>query len=118
MEIESALKILRLLSDGVEPTTGEIFPPDSSFQKPDTIRALCKTVDFLERKLARDKFHKNLFPKAGTPWTKNEDEFLAEDFDQAMSVSDLSNKHGRTLNAIKARLFKLGKISKPDADSE
>ena len=48
METDTALRILRVLSDGIDPVTGEVFPPESPYQRADTIRALLKAVDALK----------------------------------------------------------------------
>lgn len=37
---ECSLEILQALADGVDPVSGEMFPPDSPYQQPEVIRAL------------------------------------------------------------------------------
>jgi len=44
MDTDRAKEILELLSDGIDPFTGEIFPKDSPYQHPDTVRALFKAI--------------------------------------------------------------------------
>lgn len=115
MEIDVALRILRTLSDGIDPVTGEIFPPESPYQRPDTIRALLTAVYSLEKIQGRASRH-GIFPwNAGKPWTEEEERLLTAGYDQGVPFSELSKKHGRTLGAIKSRLLKLGKISSVDA---
>ena len=52
---------------------------------------------------------------AGRRWTDEEDALLRREFDEAFSVAELAQKHGRTRNAITLRLMKLGRI---DAGAE
>ncbi len=48
MEIEQVKKILRLLADGTDPFTGEIYPEGSPYHNPETIRALYKALLLIE----------------------------------------------------------------------
>ena len=48
MEHDRAKEILRTLADGRDPATGEQFPPNSPYQRADTVRALCMAVDALD----------------------------------------------------------------------
>ena len=49
MEASQAVRILRALADGIDPYTGEVFPQESPYQHPDTVRALWSAVRALER---------------------------------------------------------------------
>jgi len=49
MEIAKAISIIRSLSEGVDPYTGEQYPADSPYQMPDTVRALHMVVMALEK---------------------------------------------------------------------
>jgi hypothetical protein len=49
METDRATEILRLLGEGIDPFTGEIFPQNSPYQHPDTVRALFKAIDALRK---------------------------------------------------------------------
>ena len=111
MEITKTLEIIKALSQGVDPHTGEIYPPDSPYQHPDTIRALFEAITTLEKMLGRSKRQKSLPENAGKAWTIEEDNLLIEQFDKGVSVKELSGDHKRTEGAIKSRLLKLGKIS-------
>ena len=39
MEIERAREIIKQLADGVDPTTGEVLPRESVYNKPEVIRS-------------------------------------------------------------------------------
>lgn len=45
MDPTRAIEIVRQLADGIDPTTGERFPPDSPYQQADTVRALYLALD-------------------------------------------------------------------------
>jgi len=111
MEPGKALEILQDLSDGIDPHTGEIFPSDSPYQHPDTVRALFKAINALARIQERSKREKALPENAGKPWNAEADALLAQQFDSGVSFKELSKDHKRTDGAIKARLIKLGKMS-------
>lgn len=49
MELSEALKIVQLLSDGIDPETGEVLDDESTFNEPQVIRALAVAVKALER---------------------------------------------------------------------
>jgi len=48
------------------------------------------------------------FPRAFEPWTRQEEEDLAGQFHQGLSVAEIAALHGRKRGAIKTRLKKLG----------
>ncbi len=110
MDKSKELEILESLCEGINPSTGEIFPDDSLYQQPDIIRALfkaTKALEFMENTNKKKKvFHEN----AGKSWYEEDDEKLIEQFDLGMSIKELAKNHQRTAGAIKARLTKLGKL--------
>lgn len=54
---------------------------------------------------------------AGKPWTELEDHKLEDEFDSQMPIAAIAQEHGRTKGAIESRLVRLGKITKPKAES-
>ena len=40
MDANQALAVVRSLANGVDPETGEVFPPESAYQRPLVVRAL------------------------------------------------------------------------------
>ena len=48
MEIEQVKKILKLLADGTDPFTGEIYPEGSPYHNSETIRALYEALLLIE----------------------------------------------------------------------
>src|SRR5436305_1838010 len=49
MDQTQALAVVRSLANGVDPETGEVFPPESAYQRPQTVRALYEAAAALER---------------------------------------------------------------------
>ncbi|MBT2563800.1 hypothetical protein J7E50_21425 [Pedobacter sp. ISL-68] len=93
------MEVLEQLAAGVDPATGEVFPPDSPYQQAPIIRALYFAIS--ELKVLADK------GKQGQPWTTEEDSLLLKDFNEGTKISQLAKLHGRSYGAIKARLIKL-----------
>jgi len=110
MDAAKSLHILCSLGEGVDPQTGEVFPADSPYQHPDTVRALFAAIQALEKQEQHQKREQYLPANAGKPWDKGEDDQLCADFDQGMTIKQLSQRHGRTQGAIQSRLMKLGKL--------
>ena len=125
MELATALNILEQLADGVDPHTGEVFAPDSPYQHPATVRALHAALRELGKQApaaaapsarparAADA-PRNAPPKAGKPWSDEEDQALASAFDAGKPVPELAEAHQRSRFAIEARLAKLGRIKLPE----
>jgi hypothetical protein len=111
MDINKALEIIKALSEGVDPFTGEVFSSDSPYKHPDIIRALSKAVSSLEYLRKKSERQESLPENAGKPWSAEEDNLLIDRFDKGMSFKRLSEGHKRTEGAIRSRLVKLGKIS-------
>lgn len=110
METSEALQIVKILADGVDPTTGEIFESDSVFQNPQVIRALCKAVSLMERHTEREQKTRSLPPNAGKPWDASEEQEALSAFKSGVSVAEIARKHDRTPGAIRSRLAKHGLI--------
>lgn len=116
MEREQTLKILNALANGVHPTTGEVFGPDSPYQQSDMVRALFEAVRLIEGSPAsHDNQNQERRPgemPANTfaRWTSEEEERLAAGFDAGKTSAELARLHNRSRAAIEARLLKMGKI--------
>ena len=112
MTTDKAIDILKLLADGTDPTTGEVFPDDSAYNRPEIIRALFVAIDALERVRRNEKRKSTLPENAGKSWDKVEDTKLISEFDNGKSIREIANMHKRTAGAIESRLIKLGKIER------
>ena len=111
METDRELEILKSLSDGINPLTGEMFPEDSPYRDPGTVSALRKAIDALSKVQSREVRQGKLPGNAGKPWTEEEDNELTRNYEAGRSCKEISEQHKRTAGAVKSRLLKLGKIT-------
>ncbi len=110
MELEKAISIVKALSEGVYPYTGEQYPEDSPYQNANTVRALFAAITALEKQQKSIIRQQKIPGGAGKPWIEEEDNRLLEAFDADTPINEISKEHGRTVGAIKSRLVKHGKI--------
>lgn len=111
MEQAQALAIVRSLADGVDPESGEVFPPESTYQRPQVVRALYAAAEALERSERFDRRKAQLPPKTGEPWLEEEDRKLLAAFDAGSPLAELATAHQRTQTGIRARLVKYGRLA-------
>lgn len=107
MDIKRAKEIVRILADGVDPTTGEILPKDSVYNQPDVIRALYSLLNAVPENTNPNP-NTDALRNAGKPWTEMEDDKLLDEFASKMKVSEIAKEHGRSRGAIDSRLTMLG----------
>lgn len=105
-----AKKIIEALANGIDPETGEILSEQSTFNRPQVIRALFVAIKALDSAAKRAERTKSLPNNAGRSWSKREDQELLSLFDSHVPIKDIAQKHGRTQGAIAARLVRLGRI--------
>lgn len=110
VEITKALEIIRALADGIDPYTGEVYPGNSPYQNPETVRALFTAIKVLESAQKRKKRKRVLPDRAGEPWDDGETSLLIKKFEEGVPISEIAVEHKRTEGAIRTRLEKLGKI--------
>lgn len=120
MDIHRAKEIVELLANGVDPTTGEVFPPDSHYNNPEIIRALFTILDSVRtpakatKKSIEEKQQDNLDngkPKnAGLPWNLEQRQDVAALFNDGKTIKELASYFERTQGAIKSELTHQGLI--------
>ncbi len=111
MDSAQALAVVRSLANGVDPESGEIFPPDSTYQRPQIVRALYEAASALERQERFDRRRAQMPSKTGEPWSEDEDRKLLAAFDAGRALQELAAAHERTMGAVRARLLKYGRIN-------
>lgn len=121
MDIDNSVKVLEALANGVDPTTGELFPSNSPYCSPEVIRALFTCVQYIKsppkkcKKSFEERQEENLrkgLPKnAGMPWTRELKTELASDFQSGLSTSELGVRYERTKGSIVSELKKQGLIT-------
>ena len=123
METAKTIEILKTLAEGIDPGTGEQFPAGSTYQQPDTVRALFAAIRMLENPAVTSSrapsqataapTGKSTPQNAGRPWSEEEDARLGTTYDAGKSIEELAGIHKRSKWAIEARLARLGKIPEP-----
>jgi len=111
MDASQALAVVRSLANGIDPVTGEVFPAESAYQRPDVVRALYEAAHALERHERYDRRKAEMPAKTGEPWSEDEDRKLLAAFDSGQSLQELAVAHQRTLAGVRARLLKYGRIN-------
>jgi hypothetical protein len=111
MDQTQALAIVRSLANGVDPESGEVFAPDSAYQRPQVVRALYQAAAALERIERFERRRAQMPQKTGEPWTEEEDRKLLAAFDAGRALQELAAAHERTMGAVRARLLKYGRIN-------
>jgi hypothetical protein len=96
------IEILESLANGINPTTGEIFPNDSPYQEKEIVNALFDAVSELKKSIIKGN--------QGSKWTDDEDVKLEINFEKGLKTTEIAKIHGRTAGAIRSRLIKLGLI--------
>ena len=123
MSIDTHLKIIEALANGIDPATGEVLAKESPYNNPDVIRALFAAINHIKGSLTKQPKVKktieqkqsenieNSLPKnAGLPWTDEQKNDLAAQFSAGESFTNLAEIHGRTKGAITSELRKQGLI--------
>jgi hypothetical protein len=111
MDAGQALSVVRSLANGIDPESGEVFPSESAYQRPQVVRALYEAATALER-IERFERRKSQLPqKTGEPWSEDEDRKLLAAFDAGRALQELAAAHERTMGAVRARLLKYGRIN-------
>ncbi len=111
MNQSEALAIVRSLASGVDPASGEVFAPESPYQRADTVRALFAAAEALERAAQFERRKQQLPAKTGLPWTEEEDRRLLASFDAGRGLVELAQAHERTQTGVRARLVKYGRLA-------
>jgi hypothetical protein len=111
MDHDQALEIVRLLTDGIDPTTGEELPAGSPLQQPQIIRALAMALRLLQAEAARAARRARLPEQTGQPWSAEEDRRLVEGYEANRDLATLALAHRRTKGAVRTRLLMLGKFA-------
>ena len=104
-------EIVKSLANGVDPDSGEVFPAEGAYQRPQTVRALFAAAEALERAAQFERRKQQLPAKTGEPWSEDEDRKLLASFDAGHALGELAAAHQRTQTGIRARLVKYGRLA-------
>jgi len=114
VDIIKAKEIVEMLADGIDPTTGEILPPESHYNNPEIIRALFTILRSIRmpakvlKKSIEEKQKENIEnerPKnAGLSWNEEKKIEVSLLYSQGKTIDELSTHFERTIGAIKSEL--------------
>ena len=110
MDINRAKEIIATLAEGVDPTTGEVLPDNSVFNKGEIVRAFYAVLNHLDAK----KPKKNMPANAGKPWTKEDENLLVSLYRSGTPKREICKTMQRTESGVAARLVHLGIIDNRD----
>jgi hypothetical protein len=120
METTEARVIVKTLAQGIDPTTGEVFPPNSPYNDPRIIRALFKVHELAwppgRSKLSVDErrqrnIDRGLPRNAGLPWSEEDREAVASGFKNGKTIREMATSFERSLTAINSELIRQELIS-------
>lgn len=111
MDAAQTLAVVRSLANGVDPESGEVFPPESAYQRPQVVRALYLAASALEHIERVERRRAQMPQKTGEPWSEDEDRKLLAAFDAGRALQELAAAHERTTSAVRARLVKYGRLA-------
>ncbi len=115
MELTQSRNIVKTLAQGVHPSTGEVFPPDSPYNDPEVIRALFFILDVgnsgkKPRMSIEERRQNNLElgrPRnAGLPWTEDDRSLVKSRFLEGTTIEKLAAELERSSAAIVAEIIR------------
>ena len=108
VEIRETIRIVRMLADGKDPATNSPLPAHSPYQNGQVVRALMMAVRLLE--VEEQRRARNAGPNSFSPWTRQKDEQLCQEFQKRTDFNEIARLHRRSRGTIVSRLTKLGKL--------
>lgn len=115
MELNQSRRIVNTLAQGIHPTTGEVFPPESAYNDPEVIRALFSVLESIKyirgpkrstEERRRDNLELGRPKNSGMPWTKEDRALVKSSYLDGMAVEKLAKSLGRSSAAIVAEIIR------------
>jgi len=115
MELTQSRNIVKTLAQGVHPSTGEVFPPESPYNDPEVIRALFSILESVKqsrtpRKSIEERRQQNLEvgrpTNSGLPWTEEDRTIVRSGFRDGTAIEKLAAKLERSRSAIVAEVIR------------
>jgi len=115
MELNESRNIVKTLAQGVHPTTGEVFPPESPYNDPEVIRALFSVLEVVKhvrqpRKSLDERRRENVEVgrpmNSGLPWTEEDRAAVKTGFQEGMTIEKLAATLGRSSGSIVAEVIR------------
>ena len=119
MHYQTAIDILQMMQNGVDPITGEVFPKDHVCCEPDVMDALAVAVmalDAQKNQTACSKtYRKNGQLNAGRPWTDEDIGQLQALHAQGVSVEEICRQLQRRPRGVERQLMLLERAASKDS---
>lgn len=115
MELNESRNIVKTLAQGVHPTTGEVFPPESPYNDPEVIRALFSILECVKqarkpRMSLEERRRQNLElgrpGNCGLPWTDDDRAAVKSGFSDGTTIEKLAARLERSSAAIVAEVIR------------
>lgn len=115
MELDESRNIVKTLAQGVHPTTGEVFPPNSPYNDPEVIRALFSILDSVKqirrpRKSLDERRRENVElgrpMNSGLPWSDEDRGLVKSEFRKGTTIEKLADILGRSSGSIVAEVIR------------
>ena len=115
MEVNESRNIVKTLAQGVHPSTGEVFPPDSPYNDPEVIRALFSVLDIVKqakkpRMSIEERRRQNLEfgrpTNSGLPWTDEDRAIVRSEFREGTTIEKLASRLGLSSASIVAEVIR------------
>ena len=115
MELNESQNIVKTLAQGVHPTTGEVFTPESPYNDPMVIRALFSILEFVKHakkppKTVEERRQQNLEVgrpmNSGLPWTEEDRAIVRSGFGEGTTVESLAATLARSTGTIVAEVIR------------
>jgi hypothetical protein len=111
MDLTQAVQIIEELAAGRSPLTGSPLAAEDICRQPQVVDALGAVVSHLRAVKAPPPSTGTPPSKAGQAWTPQEDAELLGEFAGGATIPGMAQTHGRTAQAIRGRLYRLGKLA-------
>ena len=122
MEFQQAQIIVKQLSQGIDPLTGQGFCEESHYRHPQILHALhwlMQKIDGYEQVRQSQNIieqqQRNLakgFPKnVGLPWQDDDQRALQQYFRQGLAATAIAREFGRTTSSVLAELYRQKLVS-------
>jgi hypothetical protein len=111
MGVEKYIRIIKSLSQGINPIDGTVLLQDSLFIEGEINYALNVAARELSKLKDREERITNLPENNCKPWLTMEDDKLINEFRSGDTITKIAKEHKRTKGAIKSRLILLGLIT-------
>jgi hypothetical protein len=111
MESHEVRATLEALVQGLDPLTRAELPQETVLRRGEVVAALLGAISALEAEATRARRRAQLPQNVGRPWVPAEEDLLAHAFRAGEALTDIAQRHRRTLAAIEARLEGLGLLA-------